>query len=209
MSRIAVVAAFVALASISMLPARAASLTWDANTGTTGAQDGNGTWDTTNTNWWNGAANTNWNNTTPDSAIIGLGAANTISLGTGISIGGLTLANSYLIRSNTLTLVGTPVISVANTPTISSVLAGSGFIKTNSGALSLNGANTYTGQTTLAGGIIVANNNTALGRGMFAFSNSAIRLMITNGVTVTNAITIGGNAGQEHADLGAARRHSA
>ena len=33
-----------------------AIVTWDADTGTTGAQDGDGTWDATTANWWDGAA---------------------------------------------------------------------------------------------------------------------------------------------------------
>ena len=37
-----------------------ANPTWDATTGTTGAQDGAGTWNTSNTNWWNGSANVNY-----------------------------------------------------------------------------------------------------------------------------------------------------
>jgi autotransporter-associated beta strand protein len=34
-----------------------ASLIWDANPGVAGAQDGSGTWNTTNDNWWDGTTN--------------------------------------------------------------------------------------------------------------------------------------------------------
>ena len=69
--------------------------TWDADTGTTGAQDGSGTWTATvsDTNWWNNAAaNTNWSNSAaPDLTIIGAGsgAAGTITLGEPITVGHL------------------------------------------------------------------------------------------------------------------------
>ena len=48
--------------------AQGASLTWDADTGTTGAQDGSGTWTTGGGGWWNGSDNVNLNNATPDLA---------------------------------------------------------------------------------------------------------------------------------------------
>ena len=43
-----VAAAFLAHPSV----ADAADLTWDADTATAGAQEGSGTWNTSNTNWW-------------------------------------------------------------------------------------------------------------------------------------------------------------
>jgi len=60
----------------------AATLTFDADTATPGAQDGGGAWDAAGTNWWDGAANTNWDDATPDSAVIGAhnGAAGTNTL---------------------------------------------------------------------------------------------------------------------------------
>ena len=38
-------------------PAQAASVEWDANGGSAGAQDGGGVWDTGTPNWWDGGAN--------------------------------------------------------------------------------------------------------------------------------------------------------
>ena len=51
----------------------AAQLTWDADPATPGLQDGAGTWDDVQTNWWDGAANTNWTSLTPDDATLGAG----------------------------------------------------------------------------------------------------------------------------------------
>jgi fibronectin-binding autotransporter adhesin len=56
---------------MAAMPAAAATLTWDADTVTVGIQDGNGTWTTGGTNWWDGSANQAWAN--GDSAIIGNG----------------------------------------------------------------------------------------------------------------------------------------
>jgi len=62
----------------------AQTLTWDANTSITGPQNTNGTtnalqWNTTNTNWWDGAANTNWVNSTSSIAQIGVVATPAVS----------------------------------------------------------------------------------------------------------------------------------
>ena len=54
----------------------AASLTWDANTGTTGAQDGSGNW--AGNNWWNGSANVTW--TAANDAVFGAGTDGTYFL---------------------------------------------------------------------------------------------------------------------------------
>ena len=55
--------------------AHAATLTWDADPGTAGIQDGAGTWDTTTNNWYDGANNVLWPNTTADEAILGDGGS--------------------------------------------------------------------------------------------------------------------------------------
>jgi hypothetical protein len=72
---------------------RGATLTWDINSGTSGtsgAEAGNGTWANGAGNWWDGTANVNWNNATPDVAIFGhtgLGNADnyTVTLGSDIT----------------------------------------------------------------------------------------------------------------------------
>lgn len=48
------------------------TLTWDANTGTTGAQNGLGTWNLLNNNWWDGSANATWVNSATAIANIGV-----------------------------------------------------------------------------------------------------------------------------------------
>ena len=60
---------FLHLAFLALTLPAAAQLTWDpAMDGSTSG--GAGTWDTTTTNWWNGAADVTWNNSGADEAII-------------------------------------------------------------------------------------------------------------------------------------------
>ncbi|QNN21340.1 PEP-CTERM sorting domain-containing protein [Planctomycetales bacterium ZRK34] len=51
------------------------NLTWDANTGTSGAQDGSGSWTTGGNNWYADSSNYNWSSATPSSATFGAGGA--------------------------------------------------------------------------------------------------------------------------------------
>ena len=50
---------------------RAQTLTWDANTALTGVQNGSGTWNLTNSQWWDGSANTAWVNGANAIAVFG------------------------------------------------------------------------------------------------------------------------------------------
>jgi autotransporter-associated beta strand protein len=75
-------------------------LTWDANTGTAGAQDGGGSWADNGGNWRNtgtGANNQKWNNANLDSATFGAGTDGSYVVtlsGTVQAGGGITFANS-------------------------------------------------------------------------------------------------------------------
>jgi autotransporter-associated beta strand protein len=86
--------------------AHAASLSWDQTGG--GALGGDGTWDTTATNWWNGASDVAWaTNTTAGDTAIFAGTAGTVTLGaTNINALGLTFSTpGYTIAgASTLTL---------------------------------------------------------------------------------------------------------
>ena len=82
--------------------------------------------------------------------------------------------------------------------TISGVISGTGSLTVNSGTgtggiLTLSGANSYSGGTTITSSIILANNNSALGTGAVSISNTAgAELRLGDGVTVGNALTING-----------------
>ncbi len=134
----------------ALTTARAASYTFDANTSTTGPQDGSGTWNTTLSNFWNGTSDVKWPNQDTDVAVFGAGAGGgtmTITTGT-VTTNGITFATTattagtyYQTLGGTITLAGTgPTITVnaANGGTIRSTLVGtSGFIKAGSTGLSI------------------------------------------------------------------------
>jgi autotransporter-associated beta strand protein len=142
--------------------AHAATLTWDADPGTPGAQDGAGAWDDVSTTWFDGVANTNWTDANPDSAVIGAGsgAAGTITVTAARVIGGLAFeaaaSGTYTVSGGSLVLSNNPTITANANATIGSVLAGAGvgFTKAGPGALTLTGINTYSGGTTIGAGIL-------------------------------------------------------
>lgn len=142
---------------------RAATLTWDADTGTTGAQDGGGLNWLDASRWWNGAANVTWSS--GNDAVIGsaTGAAGVITLGAGISAVSLTFnapgSGAYTLTGGTLDLTSGNIVANASA-TIESVLNGTaGLNKSGAGTLTLAGgsANTFTGVTTVSAGTLTLN----------------------------------------------------
>jgi autotransporter-associated beta strand protein len=142
--------------------AQAADQTWlDANA--------NNNWNTTDANWVGPVV---W--TQNNSAIFG-GTGETVALTEAISAAGLTFnSTGYTVSGNTLTLTGTPIISVTNSAdsaTLTSIVAGSvGFTKSGAGTLNLGSSttnNTYSGQTIISAGTLklngLTNNNTVSG----------------------------------------------
>jgi autotransporter-associated beta strand protein len=214
-------ASLLAAAALALLPAAHAQSTlfWDGGTtslssGANGASNGqSGTWDTTLTNWDTTSSYVAWVNSQNDIASFGgtsgtSGLPNIVTLGTAITAGGLSFnSNFYRITGSTLTLAGTPVITVStgNTAEINSTLAGTnGFTKSGAGTLVLRGHNTFTGVLTLAGGTLRVGggptNASVLGLGSvnvsaatnIATSNSAndFAATIGNAISINSATTL-------------------
>ena len=152
-----------AMFALSAGVALATDLTWDTAPGTVGAGDssitgGDGTWNTTNGNWTSdgGGNNVAWVNANNDTAVFG-GAAGTVTLGTGITVGGLQFDTAgYTITGDTLTFGAAGAIAANVDATIDSLVAGGVAItKTGAGKLTLTGANTHTGLTTISSGELI------------------------------------------------------
>jgi autotransporter-associated beta strand protein len=157
-------------------PALAQTLTWDASgTSPTAPTDGDGNWNTTNTNWTDGATNVSWIN--GDVAAFGNGGtAGTVTIndvsGT-VSASGINFnpvsSGAYTIAAsgaNTLTLTGGAAINLASgvTPTIGAPIAGSaGLALTGAGTLNLTGNNTFTGTVAINSGALVIGTGGNLG----------------------------------------------
>ena len=133
--------------------AQAANLIWDPTGVPTSPAGGNGTWNTTNSNWSNGTSDSVWSNANNDTAVFG-GTAGTVTVGTPITVNNLTFnTGGYNITGGTLTLNGTITAGGSGSTSIASTITGSnGLYKTGSNLLNLNTANTYTGNTTIAFG---------------------------------------------------------
>lgn len=130
--------------------AQGAALTWDADTGTSGAQDGSGTWTSGAGGWWDGSANVNWNNATPDMATFGAGTDGSyaITVGGAITCGTpLTFANSgYTLSAasaQTITIGGTVTVASGKTATIGNnvhlLRSGGGWTLSGPGTLNITG----------------------------------------------------------------------
>ena len=78
-----------------------------------------------------------------------------------------------------------------DTQTVASVISGTGsLLKPGSGALVFNGVNSFSGGATLGGGTVYANNSFAFGSGPLTLNGAVKRVIFTNGVVATNAITL-------------------
>ncbi len=199
-------------------PIQAGILYWDGTSTTANADGGNGTWDTTTTNWdslASAGADTAWPSTGTDNDAVFGGTAGSVTIATGgVTANDLTFSTTnYVIGGAGLTLNGTlPVINVAVTTatinsSITSAVAG-GFSKTGTGTLILGGANTFAASTTLQfatsagnlGAIRLAHNNALSGITLIngvpaSGAASQARIELTGGITVAGTeIRTGGRA---------------
>ena len=154
----------VEIADYAMTPAQISALFSSASPASGGIWklDGNGVWSSGN-NWSSGIV-ANGTGLIADFSAIDITSSRTVTLDSARTIGGLKFGdltgsqNWILSGSYTLTLDAgggnTPPIAVnQNTATISTPLSGSyGFTKIGGGTLTLSGANTYTGVTTVSAG---------------------------------------------------------
>ena len=140
------------------------SLYWDggsahiAGNGDGASAGGSGTWNTNLQNWDLGAdyPHVAWYNPNNDTAVFG-GTAGTVTLGTDITVGGLTFTAAYTLTGGTVTFGAPGTISNSADVTIASALAGAQPItKSGAGTLTLSGANAnFSGDLVINGGTMV------------------------------------------------------
>lgn len=132
----------------------------------------------------------------------------TVNVGTLDSFGTLTWANPVVLATGTklssssgtatwsggLDITGDVNFGGAGTSNVASVIDGTGsLVKTDAGTVILSAANAYDGTTTIAGGILQANDAAALSASTVTITNSvaAGRLIANGGVTVPNNVVVG------------------
>ena len=134
-----------------------ATVTWDADTVTDGAQDGSGTWDATTANWWDGASNIVWSNL--NYATFGAGGTGsaTVTLADDAAVSSLTFSDvEYTLSTTTGKTLTAPLITSHSNAAIALALTGSGgMTKDGTGTLTLSGQSSYIGGTFVNEGKLV------------------------------------------------------
>jgi len=194
-----------ALSALTAICVRAETVTWDADAGTAGAQDGSGSWSASDTTWWNGAETRAW--TDGQEAVLGsgAGAAGTVTLANGnVAPASLTfnaagsgaytvgVSGPYLIDLNALARTFTVNAAAA---TVACGVTNGALAKLGAGVLSLTGPCTLSGLQVNGGILAVSSNLTVAASGGVVYLGNASTaysgtLMITTGAAVTIAGTI-------------------
>ncbi|HEX7262376.1 MAG TPA: cadherin domain-containing protein, partial [Luteolibacter sp.] len=156
-------------------------------------------------NWLGGSVG-NGSSMFPDFSTLNLTANATVTLDGARTIGGLKFgdnlpSHAWTLNTGTggpLTLAvasGTPTVTVNNqTTTINAVIAGNqGLAKTGAGTLTLNGANTYTGTTTVNAGTLTLGASSVLASPSVTVATGATLQLGNNaGQNAVSAFTING-----------------
>ena len=169
--------------------AGAADVTWDTAAGDSGATGGDGTWNLTLSKWTTdaGVSNRNWVNANHDTAVFGL-SLGTVTLGTGISVGGLTFDDAYTLAGSTLTFGASGAITANADAEIASGIAGAPSVtitKTGLAKLTLTGTSTHTGTLEVQAGFLV------LGHPTSTLADTAPVLVSGGTLKVANPDTVG------------------
>ncbi|WP_454783745.1 autotransporter domain-containing protein [Legionella sp. WA2024007413] len=162
---------------------------------------GTGTWNLTNDNWTDSSGTLNAPYKSNNAFAVFEGAAGTITIdnsdgqvsatGLQFAVDGYTLTGASLLLTEAATIrVGDgSFLGSAMTATIDAVLDGvDGLTKTDLGTLVLQGLNTYTGDTTIASGVLSISQNANLGNatGGLVFTGGTLR----NTATITNSRSV-------------------
>ncbi len=136
------------------------ALAWDADGVTGGAQDGNGTWGGSATNWWSGGANVSWTDNNLATFGAGAGGSYIVTIASDVTPAGIVFAavnGAYTLAGGGggINLSGAPAINCAVDGAVSAVIKGTGsLLKTGTGTLTLSGVNIFGGGTTISNGTL-------------------------------------------------------
>ncbi len=144
---------------------------WDADTGTPGAQDGDGFWRNGEFDWWDESANVAWDDTKKSVAVFGAASATadpTVAVDTVVIAGGIVFNDAsgytYTLTGGSITLEGGATVEANVDARIESAIDGTaGLTKAGTGTLEVTGANTYTGGVAVTGGTLVGDTGSILG----------------------------------------------
>ena len=163
------------LMTLATACAEAVTVIWDADSGTSGAQDGSGNWNAADTNWWSGSSGVLWSDGAD--AVFGNtnGTAGTVTLNAGnVKPNSLTF-NAAGSGTYTLASGGTNALDfngVARTVTVnasdaavSGIITNGGLTKFGNGSLTLAGRATVSSLQINGGSVAVSSNLTVSGTG--------------------------------------------
>jgi len=153
----------------------ATPLRWGAD-----GKGGPGNWEVDGTANWNDDAQAKWSDFGgSDYAAVFGGKPGAVTVSGKINVNRITFAAAgYTLGGGAITLTGTrPAIMVDGlmAAVVKCPLAGTaGLVKDGAGSLTLLGANTYSGGTTVSAGILIADGNGTLGGGNLTVANGAV-----------------------------------
>ena len=206
-----VIGRFILAATLSLLAvagASASTFTWDSDgVSSNGVStfSGGQSWTAASANWFSNTSTPDavWNNSNGDIAALPYANYQTWTLSSNFTVGGLFFNGSNTGRgtlaSGTLTFVGAASITGTTGATISSVITGTSGITINVpspggvAAITLSGANTYTGATTVQNGFLQSATSdlpvgTTLVLGVAGSANSALDQTKNNQVAAISSL---------------------
>ena len=161
---------------------------------------GSGSWNLTDTNWTdaNGEFNAGWNE---NFAVFGGAAGGTVSVDDAIAFSGLQfVTDGYTLSAGSGSLTISDSATAVRVDTgVSAIIAASiggtgGLNKLDEGTLTLEGANTFTGETVVDGGLLVVNGS--LASSVLVNAGGALGgTGTTGGLTVTGTLAPGNSIG--------------
>ena len=131
-------------------------------------------------------------NAIPDNSDVTVAPGATLDVSGALeTIGSLAGNGSVLVKDGTLTTGGTNAST-----TYAGVISGTAgsLVKQGAGTMTLSGVNTYTGATTVAAGVLAANNDASLGTAAGGTTvQVGAELDVSNNISLTDVLTLGGN----------------